>query len=559
MPGINEIASQVAIKINDTDVQPEIMDKLANVTVDQHTHLPDMFTLRFYDSDLQLMDSGPFDLTKRVEISAAKADNSQVTLIKGEITALEPDFGENMTPEFVVRGYDPTHRLFRETRTRTFLNVKDSDLAQQIGSATGLQTEIETTSTVYEHVFQSNQSDLDFLMQRAWRIGFECFVADNKLYFRKPSNAGAASITLEWGSDLKYFRPRMTLAEQVDEVIVRGWDVTKKEAIVGKAESGSLYPSIEESKDGKTWASSFGRGKKIVVEQPVISQAEANVLASARLDEISGAFIDAEGMATRRPDIKAGQKVKLENLGQRFSGEYLVTNATHVFSPEGLKTIFRVTGSRTGLLSEQVNQQVPVDLWNGVVVGVVTNSDDPNNMGRVKLKFPWLSDDAESNWSRIASVGAGPGCGFFVVPQVGDEVLVAFEHGDFNYPVILGGLWNGQDKPPEDGTGAGSGEKPLVRVIQSPNGHKIIMYDDAEKKIEIITTDGRSITLSDKDRKIIVKTSNVDMTIDDSDLKIKGVNISIEADAQIKIKASAGIDIESSAVTNIKGSVINLN
>jgi phage protein D len=198
MPGINEIASQVAIKINDTDVQPEIMDKLANVTVDQHTHLPDMFTLRFYDSDLQLMDSGPFDLTKRVEISAAKADNSQVTLIKGEITALEPDFGENMTPEFVVRGYDPTHRLFRETRTRTFLNVKDSDLAQQIGSATGLQTEIETTSTVYEHVFQSNQSDLDFLMQRAWRIGFECFVADNKLYFRKPSNAGAAS---PWNGD----------------------------------------------------------------------------------------------------------------------------------------------------------------------------------------------------------------------------------------------------------------------------------------------------------------------------------------------------------------------
>jgi phage protein D/phage baseplate assembly protein gpV len=535
------------------------MDKLANVTVDQHTHLPDMFTLRFYDSDLQLMDSGPFDLTKSVEISAAKTDNTQITLVKGEITALEPDFGENMTPEFVVRGYDPTHRMFRETRTRTFLNTKDSDLAQQIASAAGLQTEIETTNTVYDHVFQSNQSDLTFLMQRAWRIGFECFVADNKLYFRKPSNTGAASITLQWGSDLKYFRPRMTLAEQVDEVIVRGWDVTKKEAIVGKAESGNLYPSIEESKDGKTWASSFGRGKKIVVEQPVVSQAEANVLASARLDEISGAFIDAEGMATRRPDIKAGEKVKLENLGQRFSGEYLVTNATHVFSPEGLKTVFRVTGSRTGLLSEQVNQQMPVDLWNGIVVGVVTNSDDPSNLGRVKLKFPWLSDDAESNWARVASVGAGPDCGFFAVPQVGDEVLVAFEHGDFNYPVVLGGLWNGQDKPPEDGTGAGSGEKPLVRVIQSPNGHKIIMYDNAEKKIEIITTDGRSITLSDKDRKIIVKTSNVDMTIDDSDLKIKGVNISIEADAQIKIKASAGIDIESSAVTNIKGSVINLN
>lgn len=100
----------------------------------------------------------------------------------------------------------------------------------------------------------------------------------------------------------------MTLAEQVDEVIVRGWDPKEKKEIVGKAESGNLYPDIEESKDGKTWASDFGRGKKIIVDEPVVSQSEADVLASARLDEVSGAFVDAEGTATRRPDIKGRSK-----------------------------------------------------------------------------------------------------------------------------------------------------------------------------------------------------------------------------------------------------------
>ncbi len=560
MPGVNELASQIGIKIDGNDVQSDVMGKLAGVTVDQHSLMPGMFTIRFYDSDLSLMDSGPFNLTKRVEISAAKADNTWVPLIKGEITALEPEFGESMTPEFVVRGFDLTHRLYRETRSRAFLNVKDSDLAQQIASDTGLQTEIETTRTVYDHVFQSNQSDLAFLMERAWRIGYECFVENDKLYFRKPPNSGSAPVTLKWGEDLKSYYPRMTLAEQVDEVVVRGWNVMQKKEIIGKAESGNLYPQIEESRDGKNWASQFGRGKKIVVDKPVASQSEADVLAGARLDELSGAFVEANGSATRRPDIKAGQKVKLENLGARFSGEYLVTSATHTCSPEGFTTEFHVTGSRMGTLSEQIMQGSPKVTWGGVVVGLVTNTDDPDDMGRVKVKFPWLGDDTESFWARVIGVGAGPNCGFFVVPNVGDEVLVAFEHGDINHPYVIGGLWNGQDKPPPDGLSAASGDKPKVRVLQSINGHILAMYDNSEKKIEIITTDGRTISMSDKDRKIIIKNGNVTLTLEESDLKIEAMaNMSIEANAQIKLKASAGIEIDGGAKVDIKGAVINLN
>ena len=174
MPPSSSLASQVHIKLAGVDAPADVMGKLASVTVDQNVHLPPMFTIRLNDTGLEVLNNGPFDLTKEIEISAESEDGQQTVLVKGEITALEPDFKEGMIAELVVRGFDHSHRLFRETRTKAYLNVKDSDVATQIAQAANLQTEVETTRTVYDNLFQHNQTDLDFLMQRAWRIGYEC-------------------------------------------------------------------------------------------------------------------------------------------------------------------------------------------------------------------------------------------------------------------------------------------------------------------------------------------------------------------------------------------------
>ena len=559
MPAQNELASQVKIKLDGTDVQQNVMDQLASLTVDQHSHLPGMFLLRFLDPGLELLNNGPFDLTKEVEVLAQKPDGTPVSLIKGEITGLEPQFGEGMIAELMIRGYDKSHRLYRESKSKAFINIKDSDLAGQIAGNAGLASQIDTTSTVYDHLYQHNQTDLEFLMQRAWRIGYECFVADGKLYFRRPPS-GSASVSLTWGDNLLSFRIRASLAEQVDEVIVKGWDPGGMQPIVGRAQSGQLYPQIGDSKDGAQWASSFGQGKIVIVNQPVVSQPEADALAVARLNEISGAFIEAEGIAYRSPDIKAGQWVRIEALGRRFTGSYLVTSATHMFSPEGLKTIFTVRGSRTGLVTEQVAHQVPLDRWGGVVMGVVTNTADPQNWGRVKLKFPWMADDVESTWARVMGLGAGKKAGLVVVPAVGDEVLVAFEYGDFDWPVVLGGLWNGKNDLPPEAAQVSGNDKPLVRTWHSIDGHWMAMYDDSEKKIEIVTADGRSITVSDKDRKITIKTSNASIVVEDDKVNLEtGTSVSLKAGSNLKLEASGNIDIQASGQVNIKGATVNLN
>ncbi|MBP1703952.1 MAG: VgrG protein [Chloroflexi bacterium] len=158
MPPNPILTSQIQIKLDGTVIQHDLLTKLVSVIVDQHTYLPGMFALTFFDTDLRLLDRGPFDLTKRVTISGEKEDGTSFPLIDGEITALEPSFNEGMIAEFVVRGYDKSHRLFRETKNRAFVNIKDSDLASQFAGAAGLSAVVDATSIVYDNLIQDNNA-----------------------------------------------------------------------------------------------------------------------------------------------------------------------------------------------------------------------------------------------------------------------------------------------------------------------------------------------------------------------------------------------------------------
>jgi phage protein D/phage baseplate assembly protein gpV len=560
MPESSELASQIRVKINGSEVEPDVMGHVLAVEVDQHAYVPDMFTVRLQDPDFELIDTGPFDLTKEIEIAAQAPDETWIDLIKGEITALEPEFQEGMIARLVVRGYDKSHRLYREIKSTAHLNKKDSDLATEIAQAAGLQAEVETTSTVYDHIFQHNQSDLAFLKERAWRIGYTCYVADGKLVFKKPVPTGDG-VSLTWGQDLLSFYPRMNLAEQVDEVVVRGWSVSEKAAVVGRAQQGALYPEIEEPQDGASWAGAFGRGKRIIVDHNVASQAEADALAAARLDELSGAFLQAEGEALRRPEIRAGRTITLAALGERFSGTYLVTRARHLYTAAGFKTRFNIQGARTGLMLDAAGDGNQTTRSPGVAPALVTNTDDPEGLGRVKLKFPWMTEEAESDWARVVGAGAGPDAGLLSLPEVGDEVLIAFEHGHFRRPYVLGGLWNGQNALPPTASGS-SGEGPLVRSWHSRTGHHITVYDNADNKIEIVTAGGHKLVLDDADRTItIASSSGITVTLDDGGgaCTIQANQVEIKADSNLKIEAGANMDLQAGGQLTIKGALINLN
>lgn len=570
------IVSHIYVKINGNDLPDAARSQLLEVTVDQHVHLPAMFTIRLYDPGMKLLDGGTINLAATVEISSKTPDEKVITLIQGEITALEPAFGEGMIAELTVRGYDKSHRLYRERNSKTWLNVKDSDLATDIAKKAELTAKVDATPTVYEHLYQGNQSDLEFLRWRASRIGYECFVTGKELYFRKPIYKSAET-SIAWGTELISFHPRVALAEQVEEVFVKGWDVQKKAAITGRADSGKLYPKIEEKQDGKAWAKKLGKSRMVIVDQPMVSQAEADIVATAQMDELSGTFVEAEGEAFRRPDIHAGQMLKIEGLGKRLSGDYLVTRANHVYTDAGFKTYFSVTGSRTGLLAEQYDRHNRAQSWSGLVPAIVTNTDDPNGWGRVKVKYPWMSDDEESGWARLLGIGAGPTCGLTIVPAIDDEVMIAFQHGDFDNPVVLGGMWNGKDALPTQVADAAEGEKPLVRSWTSRTGHRITVHDDGDNKIAIETAGKHQMTLDDAGKTItIVSSGGLELKMDDNgskislisggeievtatgDLNLKGANINVEAMGSATLKG-ATVAVEGSGPVTVTGAVIKLN
>jgi uncharacterized protein involved in type VI secretion and phage assembly len=194
----------------------------------------------------------------------------------------------------------------------------------------------------------------------------------------------------------------------------------------------------------------------------------------------------------------------------------------------------------------------------GVVVGVVTNNEDPDLMGRVKVKFPWLSDADESYWARIAAPMAGKERGVYFLPEVDDEVLVAFEHGDVRFPYVLGALWNGKEAPPaknEDG-------KNSIRVIKSRSGHVIRLNDeDGKEKIEIIDKSTKNSIVFDTSENTITITVDKDITLSapQGTIKLDAQNVELKSSADTKIEAGAGMDVKASSTMNIKGATVNIN
>jgi uncharacterized protein involved in type VI secretion and phage assembly len=186
----------------------------------------------------------------------------------------------------------------------------------------------------------------------------------------------------------------------------------------------------------------------------------------------------------------------------------------------------------------------------GVVVGIVTNNQDPDNMARVRVKFPWLSDDDESWWARIAVPMGGSGRGTYFLPEVDDEVLVAFEHGDVRSPYVVGALWNGKDAPPTNN----SDGKNNIRLIHSRSGHLVRLDDtDGDEKIEVIDkTGGNKITIKSSDNSMKLECTGK-MTLHAT------AGMEITCDADIKIQANATMDIESTAPMTIKGAMVNIN
>lgn len=342
----------VNISLNGTPLSPAAMADLQRVQVQEDLAAPNMFSLTLYNWDDETLahtwsDKTLFAPGRAITISLGYTDNLQ-PVMSGEITSLEPAFEAGTTPTLIVRGYDRRHRLLRQRHTRSFTNMKDSEIARKVALGVGLRTNAKDTRIVLEYVLQHNQTDLAFLQQRAKRIGYELYVQDNTLHFHPPQLTAPRIVNLSLSQDIISFYPRLTTMSQVGQVTVRGWDVSRKTAIVSKASSGHNGQMGSGTTGPKAATRAFGSSDWVQVSEPVSSKGEADQMAHGHYDELAMGYITGQATCYGRTDIKAGHVVNISGAGRNFSGHYYVTNTTHTLRPgQGYQTQFTVKRNAT--------------------------------------------------------------------------------------------------------------------------------------------------------------------------------------------------------------------
>ena len=533
--------SGIEVKVDGAPLDATLAERVTEVRVEHHFELPDSFCVRISDPGLEQMDKSPFKLGAEVEIRFTSPDGGTLTpLIAGQVLAVEPDFSVGHMI-LAARGYDHAHALQRTGNAETYQNMTIGDIVKKVAQRAGFQVgEIEDGGGgVLDFIQQSQETDWDFLWRLARRIDCKVVVEKKTLHFRKlggqgrdgraqvgggPDGLPAARDRCPAGG-----RGRRAQLERADEGRDRGHRQGR-----GRHEQDRHRPrqgaqgARRRPRDGQRPAGLHARRG----HRPGQERARA---ARQRLSR--GRGLDARGSATAR------RHARLDRRG-RASASKAATRSrpprTSSKARAGYQTQFTISGRSPRTLVELTTPSPPRSFGNSVVVGIVTQNDDPDKMGRVRVKYPDLGDQIEGWWARLAAPGAGKDRGLLMLPLVGDEVLVAFEHGDAQRPYVLGSLWNAQDQPGDlahtDGSYALHTEQQIVM--------------DADKAISIKGKD--TLTLESKGDMTITTDGSLKESAT-RELSISGQTIKIDSSSTLSIKATS-ITIEG-AMVEVKGMV----
>lgn len=572
------------VELNGSPLPDDVSALLMSGYVDCSLRLPDAFMLRFRDPGRIVIEKSGVTIGSKLKISVA-TDEAQTPekLISAEVTSLEAEV--DTTGSFTtIRGYDPAHRLFSGRHTVSYTQATASDAAKQVAQRAGIGAgTVQSSGTVFDHLGQCGQTDWEFLDGIARRIGYEVTVRDNKLDFGPPKPAQTAPtdnsptntnpLVLKLGSDILRFRSVVTSAEQVGNVEVRGWDIAQKKKIVSTAAAATKSIDLPTATPA-AMAQPFGNPKYVASDVAYRTQPEADTAAAALVEEIGSSFAEIDAVARGNPKLRPDVPISIDNAGKPFDGKYTITTARHRYDPTtGYTTAFAVSGRQERSLYGLASGGRAGGIAGGVVIAQVSDAKDPAKQGRVKLTFPWLSDDYVSDWARTVQPGAGKDRGAMVLPEVGDEVLVAFEQGDPQRPYVLGGLFNGIDTPSTKSieiidSGSGAINR---RSFISRNGHRIDLLD-ANGKTEGITTasgDGKlSVALDAVATKITVHSDGTvlvegskGIVIDagTSPLQLKGSQISLNATQGVTVTGGSGaVGVTTSGAVSLQGATVQV-
>jgi phage protein D/phage baseplate assembly protein gpV len=542
-------------------IKQELADRVHEIKVEDSVGLPNVCTVQMgfprppTATAPHEIDKQPFKIGSKLVVKlGARESRRAATIFDGEVLTLEPEFGAGGV-RLQVRAYDRTHRLHRSRHTKTWQNKTASDIIKEILQEHELNADCAASGAPFKFMQQSNETDWDFIWRLAERIGFELLVEGSMVKCRKPGTGEKVELT--WSDPLHTFQPRVTAVQQVDAVTLAAFDPATKQTFESNKTAPNQIASIGVKRDDVK--KPFGEHTTHIATAPVQSQAEGDDLAQSMLDAVANSYIAAEGAMFGDPRVRAGATIDVKGVGKQFSGTYRVQSSVHVL--RGTYDTHFSSYPVASLTDGDGNGSSP-DFGAGLVIGVVTNNNDPDKMGRVKVKYPVLGDEHEGNWARVATLSAGKERGLMMLPVPEEEVLIGFESGDVTRPYVVGSLFNAKDAPGEElaATDGSFGLRSDEKLIQRSKKDMIVSSDATME----VTIKGDVKELYEKKQETEVKMdrnhkvgANYKLEVTGS-VEIKGgPSVKIESSGTMALKATQ-LDIEGSAMVNIKGGLINI-
>jgi phage protein D/phage baseplate assembly protein gpV len=569
------VTAVTTIKVNGQAIANTIYSELVDARVRLSMLQTSSAVLRFSDQTFELIDGSIFGIGDTIDIGFSTDDAAVTTSVfKGEVVALGAEQRADQRHEFVVEAMDRSYKLSAEASPKTYLKMSWSDIVGKIAGNHGLSAQADSTGVKHDYVLQTVNDRL-FLDRIADSIGFEWYVDDTKLVFRKRKKS-SADVTLNWTTNLRRFEVRASANDVVKGVTVNGWDRKQGAEINGQA-AGAFDAGLVGANSPlaqSTYTTGSGKAKPVkLVPAAALDSAEAKQYAEAVNAMTQASVLRVSGETDGEPKIKAGGWVKVEGVGTKLKGDYYVTEAEHVFGGgQTYITRFRLSNDRVSMPTPATAAGATAGGFGhtGFVVGIVTNIDDAENRQRVKVKFPTLPG-LESEWARVLLLGGGPKTGVDMRPEVNDEVLVGFEHGDLRLPYVIGGLTH---QASDEVAPAVKDKKVAIRSITSREGHRIELLDGSDKEkmhVQITTADGKTkarfgqdmielnttaadgLVFTDGKAKIIMKDGKVTIDADSLEIMTKQ-GVKVEAKTKIEMKATAGMNLDGGPQVEIKAS-----
>jgi Rhs element Vgr protein len=474
-------------------------------------------------------------------------------------------------------------------RNANYVDKKDSEIISALIGSHGLSATVDATTVTYKELVQYYVSDWDYMMARAEANGLLVTVDAGAVSVKAPDASTAAVLTLTYGQDLISFEAEMDARWQLTQVTGTSWDLATQ-AIVQQT-ANPVVLSGQGDITSATLAEVLGVADYGLQTAAPLESAALTAWSKAQQTKAALARIRGRASFQGNAGVKPGVVLELASAGKHFNGKLLISSVTHRIS-DGNWITDAEFGMPTYWFTEDYQLHAPeaAGLTAGITglhIGVVKKLDaDPEKQYKIQVSVPVMKAATDGVWARFASFYGSQGFGAFIIPEIGDEVVLGFFNNDPSCPVILGSLYSSKRTPPYELEAANNfkalvtrsklkmefdDDKKVITLI-TPGNNKIVISDDAKSillqdqnsnKVELSPTgilldSPKDITISAKGKVAISAVQNVEVKAT-MDVKVAGLNINHNANVGFVAKGAATAELSAAGQTTVKGALVMIN